>query len=82
MEQMTEKFHQHLLQMDTDEDASEHLEDYDFFPDLDYTPADDQLHRIINLSDDFKLESNYAFHWCILLFEDSYIRIESYCFIP
>ena len=54
---MTEKFHQHLHELYKDEDVSERLEDYEYFKDVEYTPADGELHRIINLSDDFKLES-------------------------
>ena len=54
---MTVKFHQHLLDLYKDEDVSKQLEDYEYSTDLEYTPADDKLHRIINLSDDFKLES-------------------------
>ena len=56
---MTEKFHQHLLDLYKDEDVSEQLEDYEYNTYLEYTPTDayGELHRIINLSDDFKLES-------------------------
>ena len=53
---MTEKFHQHLLEL-YNEDKTEQVEDYEYITDLKYTPADGERHRIINLSDDFKLES-------------------------
>ena len=57
---MKDKFHQHLLELYKDEGVSEQFEDYEYFTDdkdLKYISADGERHRIINLSNDFQLES-------------------------